>query len=268
MVRTGQPDGVHQVRVACRRLRSILAAFRPALDREQTDPIREELRWVGGELSGSRDAEVAVAHLRAVVAAEPPELVLGPVAARLQQEELQDELVSGEEARRVLITARYLQVLDILHELAAAPPLAGRAAEPAGPVVRDVLAHAGKRLRRAVQAAQGTDADEALHEVRKAAKRVRYTAEVAAPVLGAPVRELVSALKEVQEVLGDRQDTFITRQLCTQLGLRAFAAGENAWTYGRLHALEVARGRDAEREFWVRWPRLRPVLKAATRTGG
>jgi CHAD domain-containing protein len=93
---------------------------------------------------------------------------------------------------------------------------------------------------------------------------VRYTAEAAVPVLGRPVAELVSAIKGVQEVLGERQDTFITRPLCTQLGLRAFAAGENAWTWGRLHALEQARCEQAEREFWLRWPELRPVLTSAT----
>jgi hypothetical protein len=69
----------------------------------------------------------------------------------------------------------------------------------------------------------------------------------------------------VQEVLGDRQDTFLTRPLCTQLGLQAFAAGENAWTWGRLHGLEQARCERAEREFWARWPELRRVLKGATK---
>jgi CHAD domain-containing protein len=94
---------------------------------------------------------------------------------------------------------------------------------------------------------------------------VRYTAEAAVPVLGRPVAELVSTLKGVQDVLGDRQDTFVTRPLCLQLGLQAFAAGENAWTWGRLHALEEARCEGAEREFWLRWPELRRVMKRATK---
>jgi CHAD domain-containing protein len=265
MVRTDAPDGVHQVRVSCRRLRSVLAAFRRVLDRERTDPVRAELQWAGAQLSGSRDAEVAVGHLRELVAAQPVELVLGPVAARLQQEELRDGLAGGDEARRALGTPRYLELLDALAGLVADPPFTEHAAEPAVPVVQGVLAHTVTRLRRAVEVAQGTEDPEALHEVRKAAKRLRYTADVAVPVLGAPVKDLVTALKDVQEVLGQRQDTFVTRPLCTRLGLEAFAAGENAWTYGRLHALEEARGAEAEREFWVRWPTLRSVLKVATR---
>jgi CHAD domain-containing protein len=265
MVRTGQPDGVHQVRVACRRLRSTLAAFRPVLDRTQTDPLRAELAQVGSALSPTRDAEVALAHLRELVAAQPVELVLGPVAARLQQAVIQDEQAGDVQARTVLSSPEYLRLRDDLDALVAAPPLTADAARPADEVLREVVAHTSRRLRHAVDAAQDSDHPEALHEVRKAAKRVRYTAEAAVPVLGRPVAELVSALKGVQEVLGDRQDTFITRPLCTQLGLQAFAAGENAWTWGRLHALEQARGEQAEREFWLRWPKLRPVLRTATR---
>jgi CHAD domain-containing protein len=146
----------------------------------------------------------------------------------------------------------------------AAPPLTEDAARPADEVFREVVAHTVKRLRRAVDVARDSDHAESLHDVRKAAKRVRYTAEATLPVLGEPVRELVSGIKAVQEVLGDRQDTYVTRPLCTQLGLQAFAAGENPWTYGRLHALEEARSEAAEREFWVRWPELRPVLTSAT----
>jgi CHAD domain-containing protein len=165
----------------------------------------------------------------------------------------------------VLASAAYLQLRDDLDAVVAEPPLTEAAGRPADEVLREVVAHTGKRLGRFVAAAQDSDDPEALHEVRKAAKRLRYTAEATVPVLGEPVKELIGALKGVQEVLGDRQDTFITRPLCTQLGLQAFAAGENAWTYGRLHALEEARSDEAEREFWERWPRLRPALKTATR---
>ncbi|MGY2080622.1 CYTH and CHAD domain-containing protein [Modestobacter sp. SYSU DS0657] len=269
MLRTAQPDAVHQVRVACRRLRSTLATVRPVLDRERTDPVRAALAEVGSALSPSRDAEVALAHLRELVAAQPEELVLGPVAARLQQAETKDVADGDAQARKALSGAGYLQLRDDLDALLADPPFTAVADEPAGEVLRGVLAKAAKRLRRTVEAAQDAEPghahDEALHEVRKAGKRLRYTAEATLPVLGAPVKELVTALKAVQEVLGDRQDTVVTRELCTQLGRQAFAAGENAWTYGRLHALEQARAERAEQEFWLRWPAVRPVLKSATR---
>ncbi|SDP25106.1 CHAD domain-containing protein [Klenkia soli] len=286
MVRTDVPDGVHQVRVAARRIRSILAAYRPVLDRTRTDAVRDELRWLGQELSGTRDAEVSVEHLRELVAAQPVEFVLGPVAARLQQAELQGETAGTGHAVAALSTPRYLTLLDTLHALVEQPPLAQRAGEPAADVVADVLRHTVKRLRKLVDAAEDAEFAEpegagqeavdspyelALHEVRKAGKRVRYTAEVAAPVLdgGAKRRSgavmgVVDAMKQLQDVLGDRQDTVVTRELCRTVGLAAFAAGENAWTYGRLHALEEARAMQAERDFWALWPSLAPVLNGVT----
>jgi CHAD domain-containing protein len=265
MVRTGQPDAVHQVRVACRRLRSILAAFRPVLDRAQTDPLRQELAEVGAALSGGRDAEVALGHLRTLVAGQPEELVLGPVAARLQQAEIKELQAAERTARKVLSGPAYLRLRDDLDALLADPPLTEHAAAAADEVAREVLARTAKRLRRAVHGAMDTDDPAALHEVRKAAKRVRYSAEAVVPVLGEPVAELVDALKRVQDVLGARQDTVVTRELCTRIGLQAFGAGENAWTYGRLHGLEEARADRAEQDFWACWPVLGPALKAAVR---
>jgi CHAD domain-containing protein len=114
----------------------------------------------------------------------------------------------------------------------------------------------------------GVAAGDALHAVRKTAKRVRYTAEMAEPVLGAPAAELVACAKEVQEVLGARQDTVVTRERCRVLGIAAGAAGgESAWTWGRLHALEEARAHDAERRFWELEPALHDAVARARAAG-
>ena len=264
-VRTEQPEGVHDLRVACRRLRSILAAFRPVLDREHTDPLRAELQWVGAQLSGARDAEVALAHLRELVAAQPVELVLGPVAARLQQTQIKDHAAGARQVTRTLTDRRYLQLLDALDALLADPPLAEQAGEPAPAQLADAVRRSGKRLRRMVEAAREAEGDERhhlLHEVRKAAKRVRYTAEVAEVEFGEPAGALVACTKEVQDRLGAAQDTVVTREVAVRVGRAAFAAGENAWTYGRLHGLEEARAAAAEAEFWTLEPDLRRAVKA------
>jgi CHAD domain-containing protein len=266
-VRTGGAEGVHDFRVACRRLRSIFAAYRPVLVREQTDPVRAELQWVGRELSGARDGEVALEHLRALVADQPPELVLGPVAARLQQAEIQDHLKGDEHVVEVLSDRRYLHLVDTLYELLACPPLTEQAPTAARKLAGAAVRRSGKRLRRAVRAAErasGPAVHTALHETRKAAKRVRYTAEVAAPSVGKPAKKLTRSMKRVQKVLGHAQDTVVTREYCTRLGLAAAAAGENPWTYGRLHALEQVRAERAEQEFWDRWPRTLSELAAAS----
>jgi CHAD domain-containing protein len=268
MIRTSQPDAVHKFRVACRRLRSILAAFRPVLDRTVTDPLRGELKWLGEQLSDARDGEVALAHLRGLVDGQPPELVPGPVAARLQQSRLQEELRGARQAIDTVGDARYLRLVDALHALLEHPPLAEGAAEPGEQVVRDAVRRSGRRLRHRIEEARQAGPEhgaDALHEARKAAKRVRYTAEVAVGTLGGPAEALVECMTQVQDVLGGHQDTEITRQWCERLAREAFAAGENPFAFGRLHALEEARARTARNDFWALEPTLHPVLKAATK---
>ena len=74
------------MRVATRRLRSALATFRPLLDREQTEPLREELKWIAGMLGAARDAEVMQERLTGLLSEQPVELVIGPVQQHIDRE--------------------------------------------------------------------------------------------------------------------------------------------------------------------------------------
>ena len=265
MLRTEQPDAVHQVRVGARRLRSTLAAFHPLMDETTVRSLRDELSWLGAQLAGARDAEVALEHLREMVQAEPVELVLGPVAARIQQAEFTEVRAGLDRALLTLSEPRYLRLLDDLHAFLAHPPFTPGAEEPLRPVLRDTTQRSVKRLRRRMKAARQAEGEartEALHEVRKAAKRARYAAEVGAGEL-AHVKALARSAKRVQTVLGELQDTVVTREQCRRLGIAAAAAGENAFTYGRLHGLEQGRAARAEADFWAHEHKVRRVLRAA-----
>src|SRR3954464_15818416 len=57
-VRLDAQDAVHKMRVATRRLRSALTTFRPLVDADVAGPLRQELKWLAGELGAARDAEV------------------------------------------------------------------------------------------------------------------------------------------------------------------------------------------------------------------
>ena len=264
LLRTEQSGGVHQIRIASRRLRSTFASFRIVLDRVATDPLREELSWLGRELAGARDDEVGLTHLRAVVAAEPVELVLGPVAARLQQAQLSQVQAGHDRTLDTLAGPRYLALLDALHALLADPPFTARAQDPVRPVLRAATRRSVRKLRRrldAAIAARDSDPGPALHEVRKAAKQLRYTGEIGRGEV-AHLKKVVRVAKRAQTVLGEHQDTVVTRELCRRFGVVASAAGENGFTYGRLHALEQARADRTERDFWKLAPKLRAVVKA------
>lgn len=266
-IRLGEADGVHQFRVTCRRIRSILREYRSVLSREQTDPLRAELAWIGAELSYARDAEVVLEHLLAVVEAQPEELVIGPVRERLRAERDRAERRSVREVHRSLSGARYLRLRADLEAVLTDPPLAAHAGRTAHKVAAAALRDCSRRMRRRVGlATETTDhaRDAALHEVRKAAKTLRYTAEAAETVrragrdrdvIGEATR-LREAMKEVQEHLGNRQDTVVSRQECLRLGAEADAAGESSWTYGRLFTLEEARAAESEARFWLLWDDL------------
>lgn len=264
-LRTGADDGLRRMRIACRRLRGLLAAFRPVLDRSATEPLRTELAWLAGRLSEARDEEVAFAGLRAAVAELPVELVLGPVVARLQSGEVAARERGRARAVALVGERRHLDLLDALDALLAEPPTTPDAGRPAARVLPAVLRREARRLRRAASAAEalsGTERTEALHAVRRVARRTRFAAEALVPVLGAPAQDVARAAKRTQRLLGALQDLVVVGESCRRQAVAAHAAGEPNFTYGLLLGRAEARAQDAERAFAGRWPdlaeRLRP----------
>ncbi|RBY75870.1 metal-chelation protein CHAD [Blastococcus sp. TF02-09] len=263
-LRTGADDGLRRMRIACRSLRATLAALRPVLDRDATEPLRGELRRLAGRLSEARDGEVAYATLRAAVAELPVELVLGPVGARLQSGEMAAAERGRTRAVALVAERQHLELLDALHALLADPPLTARATEPAGPVLERILHREARRVRRAAAAAEalaGPQRTEALHGVRRAARRARHVAAAVAPVAGEPALEVARAAKRTQRLLGGLQDLVVTGEQCRQLAVSAHAAGEPGFTYGLLLGRAEAGARDAEQRFVERWPALDRQLR-------
>ena len=254
------PDALHKMRVASRRLRSALATFRPLLNRDVTDPVRAELRWLAGVLGAARDAEVMHARLRAMIDAEPDDLVLGKARERVETlmaqryGETHDRVVAG------LDSQRYLRLLDTLDALAADPPFTPRAREPATDVLAPLVRRSWRRLERSMAAAdrapRGPRQDALLHQVRKTAKQTRYAAEAVRPVFGRSSRSFIAAIARLQETLGDFQDGIVAGAVLREMGSRGSRAGENSFTFGRLHALEQQRAEGAVRA----WPEARAAV--------
>ncbi|RMI03415.1 CYTH and CHAD domain-containing protein, partial [Cellulomonas triticagri] len=138
-VRLDAPDAVHQMRVAARRLRTALRTFRPLLDREVTDPLRDELRLLGRVLGTARDAQV----LRDRVA----DLDEAPVADLDARHRTAQEAVL-----RALGSTRYLTLVRGLTALAADPPLRDRprTRRRATRVLPALVARRDRKVRRAL----------------------------------------------------------------------------------------------------------------------
>lgn len=259
-VRGDADSAVHKMRIAVRRLRSLLATYRPVLVPGATDDLRDELKWLGNELSAARDAQVMQERLEALLRDEPVELVMGPVSRRIQMEMSDRRQAGRQQALDALDSARYLLLVEGVDSFVGAPPFSRDAARDAHVELPGLLSGDLKRVRRraaAVVASAGSaDRDAAMHETRKAAKRLRYAAESATPVLGRRAERLATRAQRVQEVLGEHQDTVVARHTLRELGVQAYLANENGFTFGRLHALEQARAHEIESESTVVLDRL------------
>lgn len=258
-VRGDEPDAVHQMRIAVRKLRSTLRTFGKVIWSDDVRPVADELKWLGTELGGARDAEVLFGHLRSQVDALPAELVLGPIQARIQGHFAQVSAQAKDRLTKALRSKRYFRLLDRLDALVERPALTPKAARPAEAVlpaaVRRSYRRTARRMDRAGRTAAGRKQDAALHGARRAAKRTRFAAEAVGPAFGQPAARFARGFKKIQSTLGDHQDSVIARQVERELAIAAAQSTENAFSYGLLYQSDadasvraVARGQRA----WVK----------------
>lgn len=248
-VRRERPDAVHQMRVATRRMRSTLQTYRTLIPRGATRDLTTELAWLASVLGTARDLEVLEQRLHHEVAALPDHLVLGPIQAQLtryfagRRTRAHDDLVAA------LDGDRYLDLLTAIEALLTDPPFTPAAAKPARrrltPLLRRAYRHVEDHLTTAALLPAGDDRNTALHDARKAAKRLRYAAELATPTLGNPVRRLTTRVKQLQELLGQHQDAIVSLAVLRELGADAHLEGGNGFTFGLLYHQAAATTPDA-----------------------
>ena len=256
-VRQDVYDSVHRMRVATRRMRSAFRSYGKVLDRTVTDPIGVELKWLAGELGVDRDREVLTERLSAALDELPRTLLSGPVRTRLRTWMNARRGGSRRRLTGVLDSQRYLKLLDSLDALVADPPVleaaAGKPEKVIAKAVRKDFGKLSELVEQAIALEPGHERDLALHEARKKAKRTRYSAEAAAPALGSPATALTKSMKSLQTLLGDHQDSFMTRQTLRELSAVAHAAGESSFTYGVLYGREEARATAVETQVPGAW---------------
>jgi CHAD domain-containing protein len=241
----GDPEDVHQLRVATRRLRAYLRAARPLVKRGWTDGLRGELAWLGGSLGPARDLDVMLERLRGDVGELADAAAAGTLLAQLKRE----RTAAYAAAVQALSEPRYLELLNRLEREAASPVASGRAKGGLRRVFQDEF----ERSRRTFDRLGRTPSDEALHEARIRVKRARYAAELAAHELEDGGEAFLQAAKRLQDVLGDHQDAVVAQE---RIGRWAAAHPENADVGDAILALERVR-QAASREAWPKlWRKL------------
>lgn len=254
-VRHGEPESVHQMRVATRQVRSALATFRPLVARQPSAMVRSELGALGEYLGRVRDAEVSRARITELLA---DDLVASWAAEQLVAE--LDRVTQTAQLRlyRALDSSRYQKLVETMNSLVDDPPFAVAASGPAAKIMPALMRPDWRRLSRSYGKARrtppGQHRDVLLHETRKIAKRVRYSAEVVLPVFGSPAEKFAQAVRELQTLLGSHHDSVEMRQVLRRLAADGDLA--DVAVYGRLQAIEQENADQIERQLPKVWQQI------------
>lgn len=252
--RLGDVEGVHQMRVAARRMRSDLRTFESLVDPEWAGRLIDELRWLGDTLGRVRDLDVLQERLGR--SAEGSGSALIPLFNQLSDE----HRAAREQLEEDLRSDRYKNLLDALIEAIRLPQLTAIADRPARLLAPAIVAPTWRKLRKAVRDLDPKSPDQDLHKVRIKAKRARYAAEAVLPALAPPAnqaaRRFARGAEEIQEALGNLQDASVARETIMRCLKGAGKDPVLHFAAGRLFEKE-SRSADFERaSFAEAWEKL------------
>ena len=263
-VRRALPDAVHQVRVAGRRLRSILRTFDPLLEHEWAVGLEDELAWLASEMGIIRDSEVLEARLIAHCAQLPaPQSQLAADAIRTALDRRVEGARSG--AMAALRSDRHTFLIEDLVTAAREPRILDPAYQACEDVLPDLVAHAWDALAKSCRRLELEGPPDEWHRARIKAKRARYAVDAVLPVFASGgVRRFAKSLAEVTELLGDHQDAYVAQVFVQELAQSPETNGPTGFALGLLHAIEVESEYEGRLSFAESWGKAR---KAARHSG-
>jgi CHAD domain-containing protein len=227
----GDPEELHKLRVATRRMRALLRAAAPLIDDERAEKLRARLGDLGRALGSARDADVFSAYVENATA----DVDEGTATARLLTAVAAERREAHAAARKVLDAPAFKRLLRELDDFSA------------NVVIRDgslngLVQQESKKLHKAMR---DVETDEALHRARVHAKRLRYAAEVVGH------DKVVARAREFQDVVGEHQDAVVAEER-----LRALAKPSTALLVGRMVERQAERRAEARRNLPKAWKRL------------
>lgn len=217
------PEGVHQMRVGLRRLRSLFTVFAPVLPAAQTDYFKAELKWLASELGAARDYDVFRDEILRPVHACFPE---APGMAGLLKEAGRSGALAYERARAAIADRRYTRLLlDLSRWIAEAGWREQNLTEagvqlfaPARDYADALLEHRYRKLRKnGKRLLNGPPADR--HLLRIHVKKMRYTSEFFSELYPQKkAKPFLKGLAALQEVLGHMNDAAVAENLLLPQG--------------------------------------------------
>lgn len=217
------PEGVHQMRVALRRLRSALRLFRSVLPAPQYGTLVEGIKWLAGELSATRDWDVLVDEIVGPVAARlPEETAFEVLLARLHEERRRCRHAARDAIRSPRYTRFLLQSGGWLAKRAwrDQPPgeASARLDDRLAGFADDVFARRHDKVCARGRRFESLSAGER-HRLRIDVKRLRYATDFfGALYCKDAVTSYAAKLANIQDALGYRNDVAVARDLVKRLG--------------------------------------------------
>lgn len=270
------PEFLHDLRVATRRLRSALRLLGPALGERRTESLRIELGWIGQLLGAVRDLDVFILNLK-----DQSERLgeSGRIATLLAAELSRRRAPEFEALEAGLRSRRHARLMDRLESLATSPPPRrprGPQGQPLSSAAPELVGRAQKRVLRLGRAIGPASPVTDLHRLRILIKRLRYTCEFfrdafpAGEGEAAPLDGYIGAMVAFQDCLGEHQDAVVAMRRVEALAKEMVAGGalapERLMDLGALVQVqrEIAADRRAKlARLWARFDR--PSVRRAVR---
>jgi len=254
------PESLHQLRVGLRRLRAALTLFRDVV--ALPDGLRDELAWLGAQLSAARDWDVLVGStLPAMSKGEPADTGLAALREAATDMANEKHVLASE----ALLSGRFSA---LARELACWPRYVHPQAMDSLPLrhaADRLLARCDKRLRRRGRKLAAADAD-ARHRVRVAAKKVRYASEFLESLYPSRrTKRYIQALASLQDALGTLNDMAVADSLLRELAeARPGLAPAAGYARGYLTSSRQREERRLKKR-WKRFTALKPFARQIKR---
>jgi CHAD domain-containing protein len=246
------PESLHQLRVASRRLRTFLTVARDLVDDEWARDIKGGMRELGRASTDARDVDILLAKVRDVIRSFD-------VRDRAGGETLLQAL---EEDRRALQHALVYVLNGGLHrhvlDRLALPVVP--APEPHTRKLDQLAARELRRLLAQVRRLGKHPGDAALHGLRIKVKRVRYATELGGAQGGKRTRRVLKAATRLQDILGEHQDAAVGEERLREVAHRYDSSGV-AFAAGRIAERERIRRSEIHGRLPAAWKKLRKLTR-------
>jgi len=254
-----EPECLHDMRVATRRLRAALKVFAPALPPKKAAAIEKHLRWLAAALGPVRDLDVLLERFESDSARVTPEARGGLAQYR--------ELLwvrrrrARREMRRVLASRRYERLLRAMERFLGAGPPRRPPAAARRPVLGAASAVIRERLSSVLDLGRqlSPDAPDAeLHQLRIRCKRLRYACDCFAELHPRRAARSAKRVARLQETLGAHQDAVAACGLLSEMARRAprRRAQDFDLAMGQLTQCRAQDAAAARQDFFRRWKKF------------